>query len=613
MTNAEIRVRNIRRDSAVISGRGATPKFDESDTLVLTTPSTQDVIEIGGVRFAANDRCEVEINLANHPVLNGHIGLLSVTLNGASVGEFEIIPGKMSLDRYAILRSDLERIWSGLVFDPNGIGRLAAEIPAPAVLLRRLDSAIASILGAPHDVLGDVTTMRHLRAVKRPQELSPSLLRRSQFGLPGLTRTLARMTANSENAATAATLQSLVRYAVRQGDEPTARRCRTYLRHPLFQQQRGDGRQVGWAMRNDPRYRQVLDVARLLDRPELGATEGPGELRLGVSALTRLYEYWVFLKVLEAAQRTYGPPLGRGYASLAVRTSRGARLEIAAGTTVEFPGQVHVAFEPRITQTGSGWMGLEYVGPVPLVGAPSQTMATPDVVVFRAGDRPSAVVFDAKYVGRHFVEQDAAQIHRKYARIRCSGRPIVRAVIALHPHVGYSNIWSGYGHIGLAPGSPDVALPLPGADKNSSVVDSRAQAPPERSSAQSNELKVIGPTRRESVVVIIDQFSTREMLVGRRVAFEQVVRDTAGGRRVGAALIVMPDIPQLAGFEHAVRAVGLRVVHQADTSAEARRSTIEDLVDQWADSHDIALITIDRTLVQRLSARNSAIEIVDEI
>src|SRR5690606_28373004 len=110
---------------------------------------------------------------------------------------------------------------------------------------------------------------------------------------------------------------------------------------------------ITFGMRSDRRYRQVLEVHRMLARPELGVTEGPGELRLGVRALTRLYEYWIFLQTLLAAEAAYGQPLGAGYAVLATPIAGGRRrLELTAGTTVRFPGGVHVAFEPRITARG---------------------------------------------------------------------------------------------------------------------------------------------------------------------------------------------------------------------------------------------------------------------
>ena len=68
-------------------------------------------------------------------------------------------------------------------------------------------------------------------------------------------------------------------------------------------------------MRTDPRYRQVLAVYRALDQPYLHATEGPGELRLGVRGMVRLYEYWVYLQVLQAAREMYGPLLEPGSTS----------------------------------------------------------------------------------------------------------------------------------------------------------------------------------------------------------------------------------------------------------------------------------------------------------
>ena len=211
----------------------------------------------------------------------------------------------------------------------------------------------------------------------------------------------------------------------------------------------------------DPRYRQIDKVLRILDRSEAHATEGPGEARLGVKGIIRLYEYWVFLQVLEACRQRFGTPVAPGFEVLGHMTGAGIiRLEIPAGTTVSFANDVHVAFEPRITSSGSGWQGLENV-PHPN-SAMAQQLITPDVVMLRLGSEPEAVIIDAKYVGRYWVEFEAAKVHSRYSRIRFRGKPVVRHVLAAHPHDGINYVWAGYGSVPMIPGKPtDLSNLLP--------------------------------------------------------------------------------------------------------------------------------------------------------
>lgn len=127
---------------------------------------------------------------------------------------------------------------------------------------------------------------------------------------------------------------------------------------------------------------------------------------------------------------------------------------------MRFEGDVHVAFEPRITASGRGWQRLEHV-PHPDRRL-AQNVITPDVVVLRLGAEPAVVVFDAKYVGRHWVDYQAAKIHSRYARIRLRGEPVVRNVVSAHPHSGIDQLWAGYGSRPMIPGeSSHVADLLP--------------------------------------------------------------------------------------------------------------------------------------------------------
>ena len=274
---------------------------------------------------------------------------------------------------------------------------------------------------------------------------------------PGRSTVMIRDVDIPENALVAETLRRLASYARRRPDglEIATRANRMLRTHPFANcRMRQGGVEAARARtRHDPRYRRVDQVLRILDRPEAHATEGPGEVRIGVKGISRLYEYWVFLQVLDACRQKYGSPVEPGFNILGRTTRAGnTRLEIPEGVTVRFEGDVHVAFEPQITASGSGWQGLENV-PHPDRDL-AQHLITPDVLVLRLGAEPSAVVFDAKYVGRHWVEREAAKIHSRYARIRRQGKPVVRQVLAAHTHQGIDFVWAGYGSVPMIPGKP---------------------------------------------------------------------------------------------------------------------------------------------------------------
>lgn len=286
--------------------------------------------------------------------------------------------------------------------------------------------------------------------------------------------------------------------------------------------------------------------------PLLAPTEGPGELRLGVRGLVRLYEYWVFLQILLVCSALYGPPLGEGFSALGRRIRGGGyRLELPAGATVTFPGPVHVAFEPVITARGDGWMGIEYVPhPEP---AHVQARATPDVVVFAPGRQPWVTVVDAKYVGRAWVERSAVALHTKYARMRVGGRPAVRYVVAAHPHGGFTNMWAGYGHLGFVPGQPlpplGPILPPPPA-----AVSSRSPA-----------------------VVVADQRWMAARLGDRRVDLGRLALEAVGPGFLVEAHLVLPDLAALAGFAQAASRLGW-TVHRVAVERAAQIRAVVDLV-----------------------------------
>ena len=471
------------------------PQVPESATLSLRGLNGGETVGFGPFEFNADRHGCIEVRLRESQQLQGHLGLIEVVRqSGLIAGEFEVVPDKISDEAFRALRTDLERMWAGLVFEPRGVSRLQGRLPSPAELWHAIEGPVAEIVAEPRSILASGEGARRLEAVRRPSELTASVIRgapwfarqvggrdrepsapptSSSAGIgvvesrqrPGRSRVLVRSVDTPENALVAETLRRLVFYARRQlGGADVASRASRMLREQPFAScgaPRGGIDAARLRTLHDVRYRRIDRVLRILDRPEALATEGPGEARLGVKAIIRLYEYWVFLQVLEACRNRYGDPLEPGFRILGWRSrSNTTRLGIPADATVSFPGDVHVGFEPRITASGQGWQGLENV-PHPDRRL-AQHLITPDVVVLRRGAEPSLVVFDAKYVGRHWVDYEAAKIHARYSRIRLQGRPVVRTVLAAHPYRGKDHLWAGYGTVAMIPGeSADLSRLLP--------------------------------------------------------------------------------------------------------------------------------------------------------
>jgi hypothetical protein len=457
--NGAVEVRT-RDGWAPVTRGGPPPRVLETGDVVVRGLAPGQELVVGLTPVVADAAGVASLRPATDEHLSGHVGFVELVAGGLVLGELELVPDKLSEPAYLALRAELQHVWTDLVLDPDGVTAVRARLPPARELWRRIDEPISRILEHPHEVLRAGTEPRRLERARRPRELQPAVVRAGLRGRPALTRTLERTADTPENHLCAATLQLLRSHALRDaGAGDIVRRIDGLLRSPTFPRSHHPVRAITWGMRNDRRYRQVLAVHQVLNRPVLAATEGPGDLRLGVPALSRLYEYWVFLRVLVAAAERYGPPLAPGFEALAARLPGSRRrLELGRGTTVTFPGPVHVAFEPEIDARGGGWMGLEYVPhPDP---ARQQFRATPDVAVFRPGGEPWLTIIDAKYVGRPFVELEAAKVHDRYARMRWNGVPVVRDVLVVHPHEGFESRWAGYGHVPMRPGAP-ARLPLP--------------------------------------------------------------------------------------------------------------------------------------------------------
>jgi hypothetical protein len=424
-------------------------------------------IAFGPVDMVADRSGTCRFRPADHDELRCQIGLLPVAVEGDIVGEIEILPGKLTADRYAELRADLERTWLGLVRDPDAPTAVQATGPDPADIWRRLRPIVDHVLEQPRTQLERTTIAVHPERTRRISRLTPAVHRASVLGHSALVSTITAIPTPTDHALVVDTLQRLRSAAVRRpGSASVAREITRTLRHPvlstidLYAVTRAT---TSHAARHDPRYRQIAAARRLLLGSEERVTEGPGELRLGIRGLDRLYEYWVFLKVVTALVDLLGPPDPSTLDTLAVRLpGRRVRLDLPAGTTVRYGDGTEVVFEPTISANPAhSWHGLEFSqSPIPMfqVGR-----LTPDVVVRQPLDRSTLWVIDAKYRGRHVIDHAMVECHAKYGRIRESGAGIVRQVTVAHPHPDLRLDFAGHAAVPFVPGEPiDVLGCLPG-------------------------------------------------------------------------------------------------------------------------------------------------------
>jgi hypothetical protein len=567
------------------------PQIEETDNVELRG-APDEVIWVGSARVALDGAGRAGFRLTDDPSMNGHLGLIAVSnSDGLVLGEIEVLPGKVSQRAYELLRADLVRVWGDLIFDPTGVSALTARPPSAAELYARIERPLRQVLEQPAERLTIATGVRRLDRVRSAREMRPAVVLAGMRGAPAMTRVLERSTETPERQLVATTLHLLRQHARRDPDGAwTGRRVEQLLSGPLKGACAHPVRSLTWGMRTDPRYRQILAVYRMLNRPYLHATEGPGELRLGIRGMIRLYEYWVYLQVLLAARSLYGPPLGSGFDVLAVeQRGRSRRLELSAGTTVSFPGDVHIAFEPEIRSNGSGWMNIEYV-PHPDQRR-SQFKATPDVAVLRGGLDPRLIIIDAKYVGRHHVEAKSAELHEKYARMRFQGRPVVDFVYAAHPHLGFGFEWAGYGHFGLAPGGT-ASIPLP---RLPVVGDSAAP------NVTHPELVT---DSRESVAIVVDQFWLLRQSERRTFSLSLLRAVVAAGRPVTKAIIVMPNAGSLQALAIEARRDGWQVYWTPVGDRSAQIDEFVDLVRSQIDEGRVVVVSGDGLLLERLPGRS---------
>ena len=583
-------------------GHDQVPTVRETETISLRGLAAGQVVRIGLTEVTADDTGDVSLRPATDQHLSGHVGLVDIADRDSYIGEVELIPHKMSEEAYRVLRAELQRLWTDLVFTDASPTTVRAGPPSARELWRRIDRPVLQILDQPSTRVEVGVEPRRVDQVRHPRELTHAVLRAGQRNRPALTRTLQRTTNTPENQLCAVTLRLLKNHAKR---DPSATdvvsKIERLLRHPTLPTSSGPLRRITWGMRSDRRYSQVLAIHQLLNRPELEATEGPGELRLGVPALSRLYEYWVFLHVLAAASDLYGPPEGQGFEQLAipVRGNR-RRLEIPRGTTVTFPGPVHIAFEPNINTRGDGWMGLEYV-PHPHPDR-QQLAGTPDVAVLDLGASPTApslTIIDAKYVGRSFVEFEAARVHDKYSRMRMTGIPVVRNVLIAHPHTGFANQWAGYGHLPLTPGQPANlrCLPMPSVPPSEALERPPSGNVPPSTAPPARVTEPHFGTRE--LYVVADQFWMRQALAGRRIDLDAMKAVVAGNRQVQRFDLVMPRLGQLVPFGRAAEVCGWHVEWLESVDREGQISSLVELIGSHLPGA-VIVVSGDRALLELL-------------
>ena len=141
---------------------------------------SHETVTLGVLEVAADGSGMITLPLSRCEELRGHLGLVEVSRrSGATAGEFEIVPDKMSEEAFQTLRAALERTWTRLIFDPDGASRLRGQLPSPAELWREIEKPIRDISSEPRSVLTRDVGLRRLEAVRRPSELTASVIRAS--------------------------------------------------------------------------------------------------------------------------------------------------------------------------------------------------------------------------------------------------------------------------------------------------------------------------------------------------------------------------------------------------------------------------------------------------
>jgi hypothetical protein len=612
---------------------------EEGQRLCVSGLSPSEAVTVGGVGMSATAAGELQLELGSHDEFRCHVGLLEVAAADGRSFEFDIRPGKMSAERFQQLRQDLQEMWAGVVIDPTSSTSTAALAnPADRLWDDRTRAALDSLLTVPPSQLRPLPTFvpidraRQLTTVtasfvdamhsgRNVQALAPTpVICSRELGL--VRDSLERLRALSRRQ------RALTPTGTAQAErlDQTARSISRYLEHPLLREHRYEGPPTH-LMRADRRLRRLLELRSAISNSNAPVVEGPGELRLGLRGLDRLYEMWVFLAVLKAAAARYGAPL-TGIETLARRLpGHRLRLHLADGTEVVFPGGVRVVFNPAVrSDPRMSWKGLELAAH-PMDPSPAN-LATPDVMVLGPGR--DAVVIDAKYRARHLVDRAAAEIHHKYSRIRRHGDGVVQHVAAFHPHDTYAFRYSGYSMLPCAPGIPFPDIPWPevetrlhpvvqpsvgatGAADESEPTGVPDPAEPLEGGAVALPAAARRPrgTRLsgDPDLVLVDQTWTRHELGSRRLDLRVLAEFTGVGPR-SPGYFVGYSGSGMETFIRAVRLSGWRVADAVDLAAVM--AAFERLVIDHG-AKDVVAVTGNDRLIDLLESLCDAVEVVDDL
>lgn len=582
---------------------GATVEVPETGAVELRGLRSGALVGLGPVERVAPPSGSVAIDLVDEDDLRCHVGRLPVHVDGVAVGEVDVVPGKLSREAFAAMRADLERTWLGLLRDDDAPTFLPASPPDVVPLWRQLLPLVEAIKAEPRSQLVLVPGYARFDRLRRPSQLTPSAIVASARGPVVVTDVLAERPVPSDHALVADTMRRLAALARRQpGADAVVRGCAHQLAHPLFAF-RGSSTTISQGARFDQRYRRVLAINSALTRADTVITEGPGDLRAGIKSLDRLYEYWVFLQVVEQLAARSGGLASGQVGQIGTRLpGRRVRLELPPGTTLRFADSTEAAFEPLVsTDPRLSWHGLE-LDPHPEPQY-SQSHITPDVMVWLPAPPPNVVVIDAKYRGRHQIDRATVDIHARYSRLRFRGIRAVREVVAAHPHADRAYSYPGYRAMPFVPGRP-VDLPA------SCVAVSRPLSRPDSDDATGGGGRQMLGTGPAPVTVIADQYWMHQQLGSRRIDLYDLADEALAGRSPERLLICIPPIGALAGFAAAAVRHGWDVL-DASYDREGQIAAIVDAAE--AAPGTVVLVSGDESLTAEAAARGIAFEQVDDL
>lgn len=444
----------------------------EDEALELFELEPFETFLLGQLECAADELGTFRFNFMTSNEFRCHLGLLTVIANDETSFEINILPGKFTQREFEILKDELQSIWAGIFLEDEGITSVQATRkirPANELWDNRARRALQSLLENPPTQLQSRQTLVPISRVRQLGAPDIRLVLAKERGLPLQALAPTPTIKTDELYFVRDTLRRLQSLSKRQlgQSEPgtdeyaqlleTTRSITKFLQHPTLDVRPTRCRPTH-LMSTDRRLNVFLKLRSALSQMDAPVIVGPGELRLGVKGIDRIYEIWVFLKVLQSAIKQYGAPIN-GIEQLATRkTGNELDLHIQDGAEVCFPGGIKIAFTPNILSSRTwSWEQLE-LAPNPILKEPP-LRATPDVMIL--GPNADSIVIDAKYQARHYIDKSTAEVHAKYSRFKRGGIGIVAQVISAHPHSDISFNYAGYSALPFVPGReiPQISWP----------------------------------------------------------------------------------------------------------------------------------------------------------